>query len=109
SGVGVCLGIGESVPARPGTDLGRRERRAFLDHVPGRADAEHESDREGADEIGERAHRMAARLHPWLRAGRGETKWLIWQDAGQAVVVLRLEANKPLRLMLGRRTAIADG
>src|SRR5262245_27727637 len=46
-------------PSLPGSDLGRCERGAVIDHVPSRSDPENESDDEGRDEIDKRAHRMA--------------------------------------------------
>ena len=87
-GVRVGTGIALADPAVPGTDLGGRERRAALDHVPGRADAEHESDDEGTDEIGQRPHRMGRFLFAPRGGVRRDQHKRIWQG-GHAIGIHR--------------------
>src|SRR5680860_1910052 len=73
--VGVGIWIAFAEPALPWPDPRRGQRRAALDHVPGRADAENQCHRESADEVAQHAHGRAALFAPEAGARRGAVSY----------------------------------
>ena len=89
--VGIGMGVPFADPTTPGSHLRCGQRRTSFDHVPGRADAEHQSHHERPDEIDQGPHRMAGFFvfTPSSCLGGREHERRIWHGTRQAIGVHR--------------------